>query len=49
MHKIFTIIRIWLSELLADEAPADPLACMSTRELADLPVHHPQAERCLAS
>ena len=45
MHKIFTIIRIWLGELLAEEVPADPLAAMSARELADLPVHHPRAER----
>jgi hypothetical protein len=49
MHKIFTIIRIWLGELLAEQAPADPLASLSARELADLPVYHPQNDRCLTS
>jgi hypothetical protein len=47
MYKIFTFIRLWLAELLAEDAPADPLATMSPRELADLPVHHPNSERCL--
>jgi hypothetical protein len=49
MYKIFTIIRIWLGELLADEVPADPLASMSARELADLPVHHPRSEQGLVA
>lgn len=48
MHKIFTIIRLWLSELVANEPASDPLAGMSARELADLPVHHPASDRCIA-
>lgn len=47
MYKIFTIIHLWLAELLAEDVPVDPLATMSPRELADLPIHHPRTERCL--
>lgn len=48
MHKIFTIIRLWLSPLLANKPVPDPLAGMSAHELADLPVHHPASDCCSA-
>jgi len=47
MHKIFMIVRLWLGQLPAHDPPSDPLAGMSARELADLPVHHPASDRCL--
>jgi len=45
MHKIFMTIRVWFAEMLATEVPQDPLSRMSPRELADLPVYHPQSDR----
>jgi hypothetical protein len=49
MHKILNLVGSWIAALF-EEAPArDPLAGMSPRELADLPVHHPRFDRCLGS
>lgn len=42
MHIIFTRIRAFLAGLFDEACPADPVSRMSSRELADLPVHHPK-------
>lgn len=43
MDKILMILRQWIDALLAsDRVETDPLATMSPRELADLPVMHPE-------
>ncbi|MHB1104296.1 MAG: hypothetical protein ACYC0C_16285 [Devosia sp.] len=48
MDKILMILRQWIEVLLErDRAQADPLASMSVRELADLPVVHPDRDDCL--
>jgi hypothetical protein len=44
MDKIFTLIRSLLAGLFDEACPADPVSTMSTRELADLPTHHPRCE-----
>lgn len=53
MYKISMIIRTWFTSLFEIETryddAGDPLAQMSPRELADLPVHHPRLDRCLTS
>lgn len=46
MDTIFIALRFWLANLLASPAPEDPVACLSLRELADIPAHHPAADRC---
>ena len=39
-------LKQWLAAwLAADQPEADPTAGFSTREWADLPVHHPSEER----
>ena len=43
MDRIFTALRHLVAGLFEADTPADPLSRMSPRELADLPVHHPQA------
>ena len=43
MDKIFTLLRDLVAGLFEAEPNADPIARMSPRELADLPVHHPRA------
>lgn len=48
MDKILIILRQWIEALLArDCVETDPLAAMSPRELADLPVVHPERDECL--
>jgi hypothetical protein len=42
MHIIFTRIRALLARLFDEACPSDPVSRMSSRELADLPVHHPK-------
>ncbi len=42
MYIIFTRIRALLAGLFDEACPADPVSRMSSRELADLPVHHPK-------
>jgi hypothetical protein len=44
MNKIFSALRRILAAL-GQDAPLDPLAAMSGRELADLPAYHPQSDR----
>jgi hypothetical protein len=41
MNKLLTLITSWLQSLLVSDLPADPLASLSPRDWADLPVHHP--------
>ena len=41
MHKIFIVLRAWLSTLVATDRVPDPLAAMSLTDLADLPATHP--------
>ena len=43
MQKIFTLLHDLLAGLFEADSPADPISSMSPRELADLPVYHPQA------
>jgi hypothetical protein len=48
MDKILMILRQWIEALLArDNIDTDPLATMSIRELADLPVVHPEHDECM--
>lgn len=48
MDKILMILRQWIEDMLArDYVETDPLASMSARELADLPVVHPERDECL--
>ena len=49
MHKILQALRRWLLELLETEAAPDPLTQLDSRELADLPVHHPGSDRRLGA
>lgn len=52
MYKMFNSMRLWLARLFEIEATgpsSDPLSRMSPRELADLPVHHPQFDRCIGA
>lgn len=42
MHKILTLIGTWFAPLFEATPLEDPLASMSARELADLPVYHPR-------
>ncbi|MBN9362605.1 MULTISPECIES: hypothetical protein [unclassified Devosia] len=52
MYKLFNELRLWLARLFeidGDETSHDPLSNMSARELADLPVHHPQFDRCIGA
>lgn len=49
MHKIYALLRQWLLELLDAGPSPDPLGSFSTRELADLPTHHPATDRCLGA
>lgn len=52
MYTLFNTVRLWLARLFetgsADQAN-DPLSSMSSRELADLPVYHPQFDRCIGA
>jgi hypothetical protein len=43
MDKIFTLLRSFFAGLFDEVCPADPVSRMSSRELADLPTHHPRA------
>ena len=45
MHRFFIRLRTWLDAVTAAPDAPDPLSFMSPRELADLPVTHPQVER----
>ena len=49
MHKIFSLIHAWLVSLFEETPAQDPLATMSPRELADLPVYHPRFDTCLGA
>ena len=53
MYRLFNEMRLWLARLFeinGTEAPGnDPLSAMSSRELADLPVYHPQFDRCIGA
>ncbi|WP_156342928.1 hypothetical protein [Devosia sp. A16] len=52
MYRLFSELRLWLARLLESdgaETGHDPLSTMSARELADLPVHHPQFDRCVGA
>lgn len=42
MDKIFIMIRSLFAGLFDEVCPADPVSLMSSRELADLPIHHPR-------
>lgn len=47
MDKILMILRQWIQAMLARDAiESDPLATMSPRELADLPIVHPEHDEC---
>ncbi len=52
MYTLFSAMRLWLARLFetdtVDQA-SDPLSSMSSRELADLPVYHPQFDRCVGA
>jgi hypothetical protein len=51
MYKLFSELRLWLARLFEtdDETVSDPLSAMSSRELADLPVHHPRFDGCIGA
>ena len=52
MYNLFSELRLWLARLFeidGDETGDDPLSCMSARELADLPVHHPRLDGCIGA
>lgn len=45
MHKIWTRIRRWMSEIIAIDCLPDPLDTLSPRDWADLPTTHPARDR----
>ncbi len=52
MYKLFSELRLWLARLFevdGDVVVSDPLSAMSSRELADLPVHHPRFYGCVGA
>jgi len=52
MYRLLSELRLWLARLLetdAGEVSNDPLHAMSSRELADLPVHHPRFDGCIGA
>lgn len=46
MYIILNAMRRWLTRLAAPARTTDPMAAMSPRELADLPVFHPPCDPC---
>jgi hypothetical protein len=52
MYRLFSELRLWLARLFETDAGdtiSDPLSQMSSRELADLPVHHPRFDGCVGA
>lgn len=45
MHRLFNLLATLASWLAERDRPVDVLETMSPRERADLPVHHPVADR----
>jgi hypothetical protein len=45
MFKIYKRMKTILAALLAADQPSDPLATLSPRDWADLPVYHPRGDR----
>ena len=42
--RLVSGLRRWLTQLIATDGPADPLAHFTLTELADLPVSHPRRD-----
>lgn len=52
MYTLLSAMRLWLARLFeidGTDQVNDPLGSMSPRELADLPVYHPQYDRCIGA
>ena len=42
MSRLIAVVKRWFLALSASECPPDPLAHLSARDYADLPVSHPR-------